>query len=139
LPFRIIPARGQVSQNSLHSPVKQRCDVFHDDDRGSNSANGCFIGKFSDDSGIFAPQTAAFTFDSGAFSGIANILAGKPAAKNIHAWQVVYATLPNIHKPLGVWKMLRKHCPAIRIQLHLPNRFNAGAFKAKIKPANPSE
>jgi hypothetical protein len=31
IPFRIKPARGQVSENSVHPPSKERCDVFHDD------------------------------------------------------------------------------------------------------------
>jgi hypothetical protein len=35
VPFRIIPERGQVSENSLNPPSKQCCDVLHDDDAWS--------------------------------------------------------------------------------------------------------
>jgi hypothetical protein len=46
MPFRIKPERGQVSENSLKSPSKQRCDVLHDDVAGSKLANN---------SGVLAP------------------------------------------------------------------------------------
>jgi hypothetical protein len=39
VPLRVIPERGQVSENSLNSPSKQSCDVLHDDVAGSNFAN----------------------------------------------------------------------------------------------------
>lgn len=32
IPFRVAPALGQVSENSSHSPSKQRCHVLHDPD-----------------------------------------------------------------------------------------------------------
>ncbi len=31
VPFSVIPARGQVSENSVNPPNKQSCDVLHDD------------------------------------------------------------------------------------------------------------
>jgi hypothetical protein len=39
VPFRIVPERGQVSENSSKSPSKQSCDVLHDDVAGSYLAN----------------------------------------------------------------------------------------------------
>ncbi len=35
MPFRIIPERGQVSENGAKPSTKQSCDVFHDDVAGS--------------------------------------------------------------------------------------------------------
>ena len=35
IPFRIIPARGQVAENSVKPPNKERCDVLHEDVAGS--------------------------------------------------------------------------------------------------------
>ena len=46
VPFRVIPERGQVSENSAHTSNKQVCDVLHDDVAGSNLANN---------SGVLAP------------------------------------------------------------------------------------
>jgi hypothetical protein len=31
VPLRVIPARGQVTDDSLESPNKESCDVLHDD------------------------------------------------------------------------------------------------------------
>jgi len=39
MPLRIIPERGQVSENVSKPPTKQCCDVFHDDEAGSYLAN----------------------------------------------------------------------------------------------------
>ncbi len=39
VPFRIIPERGQVSENVSHPETKQAWRVFHDDEAGSNVAN----------------------------------------------------------------------------------------------------
>ena len=46
VPFRIVPERGQVAENSLNSPSKQSCDVLHEDVAGSYLANN---------SGVLAP------------------------------------------------------------------------------------
>jgi hypothetical protein len=46
VPFRIIPERGQVSENDIHPSMKQVIDVFHDDEFRSYLANK---------SGIVAP------------------------------------------------------------------------------------
>jgi hypothetical protein len=35
VPLRVIPARGQVPENTLHSSSKESCDVLHDDVAGS--------------------------------------------------------------------------------------------------------
>jgi hypothetical protein len=39
MPLRIIPERGQVSENVSKPSTKQSCDVFHDDVEWSNLAN----------------------------------------------------------------------------------------------------
>jgi len=46
MPLRIVPERGQVSENSSKPPPKQCCDVLHNDVLRSYLANK---------SGIFAP------------------------------------------------------------------------------------
>lgn len=50
VPLSIIPERGQVSENGSESPSKQSCDVFHNDESGSNFANKA---------GELAPQSAS--------------------------------------------------------------------------------
>jgi len=34
-PLRIVPERGQVSENCVNPSIKEVCDVFHDDVAGS--------------------------------------------------------------------------------------------------------
>jgi len=46
MPLRIIPERGQVSENVAKPSTKQRCDVLHDDVAGT---------KFANETGIFRP------------------------------------------------------------------------------------
>jgi hypothetical protein len=39
VPLRVIPERGQVSENFSKPSTKQCCDVLHDDESGSYFAN----------------------------------------------------------------------------------------------------
>lgn len=39
VPLRVIPERGQVSENFAVPSTKQSCDVLHDDEARSNVAN----------------------------------------------------------------------------------------------------
>jgi hypothetical protein len=39
VPDRVIPARGQVSDDFAHASSKEGCDVFHDDEPGLYLAN----------------------------------------------------------------------------------------------------
>src|SRR5690606_17891347 len=75
IPFRIIPARGQVSEYDVQPSRKQRCDVFHEHVSGSKLAN---------DPGKFSPQAGTFAFNSGSLSCIANVLAGEASADEIN-------------------------------------------------------
>ena len=74
VPLRIVPERGQVSENVSRPPSKQSCDVFHDDVAGSYFAN---------EPGIFAPKAGSFACDPNALSGNADVLTGEAAAYDI--------------------------------------------------------
>lgn len=52
MPFRIIPERGQVSENSPHPSTKQSCDVLHDDEAWSYLAN---------EPSVISPQPASLS------------------------------------------------------------------------------
>jgi hypothetical protein len=75
VPPRIIPERGQVSENVSKSSTKESCDVFHDDVAGSKLAN---------ESCIFSPEAGALTGQPGARPGKADVLAGEAAADHVH-------------------------------------------------------
>jgi hypothetical protein len=55
-PFRIVPQRGQVPENSVESPRSEEWGVFHEHESGSNLAN---------DPGELGPEAAALPTDSG--------------------------------------------------------------------------
>ena len=74
MPLRIIPERGQVSENVCKPPPKQSCDVFHDDVARSYLAN---------EPSIFAPEAGSFSGQSGTFPGVTKVLTGEPAAYDI--------------------------------------------------------
>jgi hypothetical protein len=74
VPFRIKPERGQVSEYCFQPPIKQRSDVFHDDEARS---------KFANKTAVLGPKAR---FDApNAFLGtsIADVLAREPAADDI--------------------------------------------------------
>lgn len=75
VPLRIIPERGQISENVSKPSTKQCCDVFHDDVSGCQLAN---------QAGDFRPKPAALTGKPCTLSGRADILAGEPSADRVN-------------------------------------------------------
>jgi hypothetical protein len=74
-PFRIEPQRGQVSENSSKPSTNEHWGVFHEDETGSNLAN---------DPGKFRPEAGALSFDSGALSCCADVLARKASRNDVN-------------------------------------------------------
>jgi hypothetical protein len=75
MPFRIIPERGQVSENSVKPSTKQSCDVLHDDISGLKLANK---------TGKLRPETAPLAFNASTSSGERNVLAGESSDNAIN-------------------------------------------------------
>ena len=69
-PRRIIPHRGQVSENGSKSPASESWGVFHEDEAGLHLAN---------DPGKFTPEAAALTGEAGPFAGDGDVLAREAA------------------------------------------------------------
>jgi hypothetical protein len=92
-PPSIKPERGQVSENSANSPDNQICDVFHNDDAGSNFAN---------EASIFGPQTAPFSFDAAKFTGFRNVLAGEPTADDINGNSICSEAIGGEFTDIGI-------------------------------------
>src|SRR5688572_20428858 len=75
VPNRVVPAIGQVSENSSKSPVKQSWNVFHEHVSGSKVAN---------DSSELRPQAAPLAIEAGVVGiGGADVLTGEPAGDEI--------------------------------------------------------
>jgi hypothetical protein len=131
MPLRIVPERGQHSENVAKSPLKQSCDVFQDDVVWS---------QFANQAEEILDKTRTATFKSGAFSREANILAGKSSADNIN-WSDIFALqFCNVWKTGNFGPVLGQHAPAERVDLAERHSGEAArAFQAEGKAANPAE
>lgn len=74
VPFRIVPERGQGSENVSKPSTKQSCDVFQDDVSGF---------QFANQTGDFVEQAAAFTGKPGPKSCEADVLTREAPADDI--------------------------------------------------------
>lgn len=110
IPERIIPERGQISENRSKPSTKQRWDIFHDDDSGSNLAN---------DSGKLAPESRACAIEARTLACKTEILAWEPAAEDVNEGQVVGSDCADVAESLCVWPVLFQNSVCIRVALHL--------------------
>jgi hypothetical protein len=74
-PSRIIPHRGQVTEDFVESAIRERRRVFHDDEARSH---------FAHDSPHFAPESASLAIESGTRSSDADVLAREAASDDVH-------------------------------------------------------
>jgi hypothetical protein len=74
VPFRIIPERGQGSENGIQPSRKQRSDVLQDDEAWS---------QFANKTGDFVEQAAPLACEASAKSCKANVLARETATDDI--------------------------------------------------------
>jgi hypothetical protein len=131
IPFRIEPARGQVSENSSNPPAKQSCDVFHENESGSYLAN---------DPSEFGPQSASFAVNTCALPRVTNVLAREAAGDEVGDFgQALTGNSPHVFKPWHVRPMLRQHAPAKRVNLHLSHAPHPGTLQAKVDAADAGE
>lgn len=132
IPFRVIPARGQVPEYPVQSPRKEGWNVFHDDDARSNHAN---------DPGVFAPQAGPLSVDTRPGTGDADILAGEPPADDINAPPVGvgWGEGSNVIVPPHVGPVLRQHLLTERVDLHLPLAPHPRALEPQVEPTDARE
>ena len=75
-PFRIIPHRGQVPENTSKPSRSEHWGVFHEDESWSNFAN---------DPSHLSPHSGASAVDPGTLSGCGDVLAWESSRDDIHA------------------------------------------------------
>jgi hypothetical protein len=131
IPLRIVPARGQLSENRSKPATKESCDVLQHDKSGSHLAN---------DPREFPPKAGATPLQSGACACVAEILAREAAADEVDGGEVSGTSGFDIFKPLGQRPVVRENTATKRIALDLPNRLaDAGPFKPELEPADSTE
>ena len=87
IPFRVIPARGQVSEYNAKPPTKQSWHVLHEYESRSKLAN---------DSEELLPQSGPLAFDSCTLGGVADVLAGESPADEINGLKVVATNFSDV-------------------------------------------
>jgi len=129
IPLRIIPARGQVPENFVEPPMKEVCDVLHDDVPGSHVAN---------DARHLLPEPAPRPLDPDARPGPRDIGAGEPSGEDIAEGEVGDAS--NVSEPLDAGPVLVEDAPGVLVCLTLPDGPEApGPLKAKLQSPDPGE
>jgi hypothetical protein len=130
MPFRIIPDRGQVSENNVQPSTKQRCHVLQDSVLWSNQANG---------SNDFPVESRTGSGQTGADPGKGNILTWESGCDNIgFAFLEVVGCHVAVAGDAG--EILGKH--GLRMRLHFAERDGletASPFEAKAKAADAAE
>lgn len=135
VPLRIVPERGQVSEYTAHSSIKQRCNVFHDDELRSYFANK---------SGVLGPETTTTAFNPLPTTGIRNVLAGEPATDGVNTNAIGSKSLAGKVSNVMVARNLRPMLgeDAARKLFDLAERDGletARAFKTKGEAADAAE
>lgn len=134
VPLRIVPERGQISENSAKPPTKQRCDVLHDDVAGS---------KFANKSGVLCPEAAARAINSSTPAGRADVLAWKPAADDIGSNSICPEPIGGEPSNVGVAGNVRpslsKDASGERFDLTERDGSHSGPLEPEAEPADPAE
>jgi hypothetical protein len=135
VPFRIIPERGQVSENCSKPSTKQCCDVLHDDEARSYFASEAYD---------LAPQSTPFSSEASTFSGSTDVLAGKPSADDIDgnsvSCQNIGCEFSNVMIAQHLRPMFRQHAAGKFLDLAKGDRFKtASAFQPKAETADTAE
>lgn len=73
-------------------------------------------------------------FDSGALSGVGDVLAGKSAADDINPRQ--RGTLANVRESLRVGEVFGEDAAAVGVDFDLPDRFDSRALESKIEASD---
>ena len=134
MPLRIIPDRGQVSENAVQPSTKQRCDVLHDYVAGS---------KFANKSGVFSPKAAACAVDAGPFAGRADVLAGESSADDVNPNSICSQAFggkgSNVLVAGDAWPMLFEDGAAERLDFTERDGSHSGSFEPEAESADAAE
>lgn len=133
IPLRVIPERGQVSENVASSPSKQTWDVLQDCVAGSKVAN---------DRGERGPEPP-FVGLRETSSGDRDGLTGKPAGHNVHSGSGLglppFDSGADIVVPFDVRPVLREDLATERVDLDLADDGHPGPFEAEFETADTRE
>ncbi len=109
-PLTIVPATHQGPENGAQPISKDRRDVLHDDEAGS---------QLADESVELPKEPRPRAREACAASGPADVLARESTHKDVARREVVRPDLPDVLEPRDVGPVLREDAPAERVALDL--------------------
>lgn len=135
VPLRIVPDRGQRSENVAEPSIQQLWAVFQRNPLRSKLAN---------EAEKFPPQSASFSFKAKAGTARRKILAGESATDGIDGNSIgsksVTGQRPNIIIAGDIGPVLRQHTAREFFDLAEGDRLKAAsAFKPKAEPSDAAE
>jgi hypothetical protein len=124
-PSSIVPARGQLPENSPEPASKESCDVFQQHVAWSNLAN---------DADDLEKESAALSVESGPASCDAEILTGETTAEDVDRLEVVDPDRADVVESLCIGPVPFEDATTERIDLDLPARARASRpLNAELK------
>jgi len=112
VPDRIVPERGQVSENSSEAPTKEACGVLHDRVTGS---------KIVKQSSELKPERRTRAIKTPAWTGQRDVLAGEASADRVNGNSICGKAEPGELRDVGIDRHLgpvfRQHVLAEGIDL----------------------
>jgi hypothetical protein len=131
LPPCIIPEEGQIPENLVDSPLKERCDVFHDDESGS---------QFANEAGKLEPEARTVALESCSEAGVADVLARKTPNKGIAVREDSGSDFPNVGEAGDSRPSEAEDLSAERVLFDLKDRLpEAGLLEAEFKAPDSAE
>jgi hypothetical protein len=128
IPLRVVPARGQVPENSSHPSSKEAWDVLHEYVSGS---------KFANKTGEVMPKSALLPVNPGTASNDTDVLAGKSSGENIDSsWgsKRLYVFVDRYAGPV-----FGEDAAAPGVGFALPGDVHPGAFESEVDAADAAE
>lgn len=134
MPLRVIPDRGQVSEDGAESAAPERGDVFDDHPPWSKVAN---------ESSEVSPQTRPLACKTSTFAGEGDVLARKSAADEVDpsvaANKLGCVQLRDVVVAIDTGPTLGEHLSAVGFDFAEGNGAHAGALKPEAESADAGE
>lgn len=134
VPLRVIPDRGQVTQDDGESAASEDGDVLDNHEAGPKIAN---------ESGKMEPEAGPRACNTSVLAGLAEVLAGEAAADDIDgsvpSSKLGCVQLRDIVVAVNVGPMAGKNCPAVGVDFAEGDGAEAGALEAETEAADSAE
>lgn len=129
VPFRVVPALGQVPENSSEPQGKVPWHVLQEHEAGSNVAN---------DSEDFGPKMTLVRL-SESRAGEAEGLAWVPACEEVERPELRPVEVAYVADAWGAWPVAFEDAGGVLVDLDLPDASHTGSFQSKIDSPHSGE